>query len=327
MDVIFANIRELPDESLRAQGTTWKVVIDFPFDAGGHTPSDDLARLEGFRSRSEPSFTMCWVPAFFTRDTLRDLGTLVILDHVLPPERFRGYAAHLSQVEQASARSLLDNQRSQLQQRIIACLEGAYAVATPPPGTPSTPRTSRAIASSRWSRASSRDRRLVRNLRAAFEHLLGQMLAYQYPAHPEFETEIRPAVLRRVYQEAQRAAQAPDGRIIVERDLRPLLRQVANPLKLGEMHEDAFILGRYWRDHFLRKAAETGGPISVAKLRRWMEEPRPSGLPKEVQNLVILVVRRPDQPDVLPSRRPHAGHDREPPRRAGAAGAEAPVRG
>lgn len=288
VDVIAGNVRELTDESLRAQGAAWKVIIDFPLDAENHTPRDDLARLEQFVNRGEPSRTVCWVPAFFTHDTLRDLGTLVILEHVLAGERFRGYAAHLSQVEQASARSLLDNQRSQLQQRMIACLEGAYAVATPPPGAIDTAHDPGESLQSLDPGFQPRPP-VGAHLGAAFQQLLGQMLAYQYPAHPEFEIDIRPAVLRRVYQEAQRAAQARDGRIIVERELRPVLRQVANPLKLGEMHEDAFILGREWRDRFVRKAAEMGGQISVAKLRLWMDEPRPSGLPKEVQNLLILV--------------------------------------
>jgi hypothetical protein len=76
---------------------------------------------------------------------------------------------------------------------------------------------------------------------------------------------------------------------VVDRELRPLLRQIANPLKLGEMHEEAFILGDHWRQHFLRKAAEVGGPITVAKLRAWTDEPVPAGLTKDVQNLVILV--------------------------------------
>jgi len=288
VEVIVGNVRELPDESLRAPGTG-KVVIDFPLDAEGHTPSDDLARIEQFRSRGESSRTVCWVPAFFAHETLRDLGTLVILEHVLTsPERFSSYAGHLSPVEQASARSLLENQRSQLQQRMIATLEAAYGVATPTPGTIDTSHEP-------GDRLQSLDPGFQprppvgANLAAAFEHLLDQMLAYQYPGHPAFEADVRPAMLRRVYLKAQRAAQAKDGRINVERETRPLLRQIANPLRLGEMHEDAFILGRSWRDHFLRKAAEAGGQISVAKLRMWMEEPQPTGLPKEVQNLLILV--------------------------------------
>ena len=288
VDIIFGNIRELTDESLRAREPRWKVLIDFPFDPG-RTPRDDVARLDNFRVRGESSRTVGWVPAFFTADTLTDLGTLVILDHVLQkPERFKSYAAHLSQVDQAAARSLLDNQRSQLQQRTITCLEAAYGVATPPPGTIDT---SHEVSDRLQSLETGFEPRppAGATLRAAFEQLVDQMLGYQYPAHPQFEVELRPAMLRRVYQEVQRATQAHDGRIVVEREQRPLLRQMANPLRLGEMHEDAFILGRHWCDHFLRKAAETGEAISVAKLRRWMDEPRPAGLPRDVQNLVILV--------------------------------------
>ena len=43
--MIFANVRELPDESLSTHADTRKVVVDFPFDEPGHTPADDLARL------------------------------------------------------------------------------------------------------------------------------------------------------------------------------------------------------------------------------------------------------------------------------------------
>ena len=48
-DLLYANVRELPDESLRAQGDDWKVVIDWPFDDPGHT-----------RSRTTPGSTASW---------------------------------------------------------------------------------------------------------------------------------------------------------------------------------------------------------------------------------------------------------------------------
>src|SRR5262249_40100200 len=81
------------------------------------------------------------------------------------------------------------------------------------------------------------------------------------------------------------------GRIEVERPLRPLVRQIANPLLLGEMGPDAthFVLGQHWKNHFTRKAAQTGSGLSVAQLRAWLDHPRPVGLPKEAANLVILV--------------------------------------
>ena len=39
-EVIFANVRELPDESLSTHADERKVVVDFPFDEPGHTPAD-----------------------------------------------------------------------------------------------------------------------------------------------------------------------------------------------------------------------------------------------------------------------------------------------
>ena len=130
------------------------------------------------------------------------------------------------------------------------------------------------------------------NLQQAFQHLLGQALKQQFPAHPAFEdeTNLGPATLKRVLAELERAAQKPDGRIAVDQPKRREMRQIANPLKLGEMHETHFLLGQHWRTHFLRKQAEQGGAMTVGKMRRWLDEPVPMGLlPKEVQNLIILV--------------------------------------
>jgi hypothetical protein len=287
VELLVTNVRELTDESLRAKDAIWKVILDWPFEEG-HGPRDDRAKLDEFRSRGETSRTVCWVPGFFSQETLGDLGTLVILEHVLAGERFRTYAAHLAQVDQAAARSLLDNQRSQLQQRIVTALEAAYGVLGPARGI-IDPRYDPAESLQSLDPGFQPSPPVAANLAGAFQHLLDQMLIAQYPAHPEFASEVRPAALRRVYQEAQRAAQAKDGRIVVEREQRQVLRDIANPLRLGEMHEDAFILGRYWRDHFLREAGKSGGPITLAKLRVWTDEPRPAGLTKEVQNLVILV--------------------------------------
>jgi hypothetical protein len=57
------------------------------------------------------------------------------------------------------------------------------------------------------------------------------------------------------------------------------------------MAQDAthFVLGQHWRNHFIRKAAETGSPMTVAQLRQWIDDPKAMGLPKVVQNLVILI--------------------------------------
>ena len=77
----------------------------------------------------------------------------------------------------------------------------------------------------------------------------------------------------------------------MDKALRPLVRSIANPLKLGEMGLDAthFVLGQHWKNHFTKKVAETGAAIEVRQLRKWIDEPKPMGLPKEAENLVILI--------------------------------------
>ena len=92
-EIVFANVRDLPDASLEA-GDDWRVVIDIPFDESGHGPRDDLGRLQHFRQKHpEGSRTLVWVPNFFSQDALKDLGLLVVLEHILAGERFARMAS------------------------------------------------------------------------------------------------------------------------------------------------------------------------------------------------------------------------------------------
>lgn len=288
-EVVFTNVRELPDESLRAE-SNWKLVIDYPFDDAGHSAADDRARLARFEQTHGSSRTLVWMPAFLGPASLKDLGTYAVLDHVLTGERFNDYASHLSAVDKAAAKGLLDNQKSQLRQRLIAVLEGAYGIAPAIAGT---------VDSSQFTGPADQFISLDptfrpappvgANLQQALSHLLDQSLKHQLPAHPVFEVEVKGALLRRVQEPLQQATEAGDGRVLVDKSLRPSVRQVANPLELGTMHETHFVLGQRWKDHFLRKMAE--GQVAqptVGQLRLWMDHPRPMGLPREIQNLVIL---------------------------------------
>src|SRR5438094_344783 len=45
----------------------------------------------------------------------------------------------------------------------------------------------------------------------ALDHLLGQALAYEFPAAPDFEAEVKPLHLNKVWQVVAEAAQSEDG--------------------------------------------------------------------------------------------------------------------
>src|SRR6266446_4868938 len=103
--VLFRNIRELPDTSLENADERWKLIIDYPFDEAGHGPRDDLSRLQAFRhAYPGGAKTLCWIPAFFSVEAQKDLGMLVILEHILTGERFAQYANHLSPQDRQAAK-------------------------------------------------------------------------------------------------------------------------------------------------------------------------------------------------------------------------------
>ena len=122
------------------------------------------------------------------------------------------------------------------------------------------------------------------------QNLLEQALEHQFPAHPKFEAPPKGANLQKVYQEAFRATQATNGRIDdVDKKVRPLLQAIAVPLLLGEVHENVFLLSEHWKNHLNRKINECGGTPDVGRLRDWINLPRTMGLPKPIENLVILI--------------------------------------
>lgn len=290
VEVLFQNIREITDDSLfEARDDQWKVIIDFPFDTGKHSPTDDQARVRNFEAAGGQSRTICWLPYFLSQSAQKNLGKLVVLEEILKSEdSFNRYSRHLSPQDRVSARTLLDNQRSQLRQQLKDILIGAYGVAQALPGSLDhndllespllslqpgfTPRPPQGA-----------------TMAKAFEQLLGQALAWQYPDHPEFDGEVRTSDLGKVFTELRRAIHAPHGRIDVDSPLRPLMRQIAQPLKLGEMHERHFIFKEDWPQQLSRELAGMGGQVTVRALREAMDQPRPRGLPTAVQNLLILV--------------------------------------
>lgn len=290
--VLFRNIRELSDSSFENGGDDWKLVVDFPFDEAGHGPKDDLSRLQAFKeAHPEGAKTLCWVPAFFSHDAQKDLGLLVILEHILAGERFSQYSNHLSPQDRQAARSLLENQRSILKQRVQNHLDAAYGLEPLLPGSLHT--THDLELGERFVSLLPGFEPVppvAADLKGAMTHLLGQALEHEFPAAPVFEAEVKPGNLKKVFEVVSDAARSEDGRVAVDKTLRPLVRSIANPLRLGEMGHDAthFVLGHHWKNHFTRKAAEAGTPIEVRQLRKWINEPKPMGLPKEAENLVIL---------------------------------------
>jgi hypothetical protein len=289
VDVLFGNVREIPDSSLQQEGTNWKLVIDYPLDKGNLGPVDDVQRLERFRGEvgGQPK-TIAWVPAFLSRESQQELGKLVLLDHALAPERFSSLAADRSPGEREAVRQLLENQRSQLKQKLIRTLQAAYGIADITGNTIDTSHNHTSFVDS-LDPAFRPQTPIGATLGDALKHLMSQALDHQYPAHPRFGENLTPGKLRKVWGEVQKAIQSPDGRLLVEPANKPQMKQIAEPLLLGEMHETHFVLSSHWKSHFQKCHARDGhSALQVKHLAAWTDEPKKMGLTREVLNLVIL---------------------------------------
>ena len=287
VELLYENVREMTDDRLRGRSGAWTVVLDFPFDDASFGPADDLARLGEYRGGD--TRTLVWLPSFLSNKALADLGRLVVLDYILQGDRFDNYAGHLSFVDKVQAKALAKNQLDQLRIKLRSQLEVAYGISTEPRDAVSNPLSADQQFKSLDPTLSPRPP-VGADFRAAFESLLGQLFAHQYPAHPEFETEIKASVIKKVWPEVQKAIEAPGQRgLVQDASTRKLVRAVVNPSQLGQMGETHLLIEPHWQARFAQShARDGGGVITVAKLRQWIDTPAPMGLPLELQNLIIL---------------------------------------
>ena len=287
VELLYENVREMTDDRLRGRSGAWTVVLDFPFDDANFGPADDLAHLAAYRGGD--TRTLVWLPSFLSNKALADLGRLVVLDYILQGDRFDNYAGHLSFVDRVQAKALAKNQLDQLRIKLRSQLEVAYGISTEPRDAVTSPLSADQQFKSLDPTLSPRPP-VGADFRSAFESLLGQLFAHQYPAHPEFDTEIKASVIKKVWPEVQKAIEAPGQRgLVQDASSRKLVRSVVNPCKLGQMGETHLLIEPHWQARFAQShARDGGGPITVAKLRSWIDTPAPMGLPLELQNLIIL---------------------------------------
>lgn len=290
-DIIFANVRDLPSDSLTCKSEGWKVVIDYPFDDQDHTIRDDIAKIEGYLSEEEATRTICWLPSFFNHETLEALGTFVRLEQILKESQFPNYVVHLTETDRETARNQLESQREQLRSQLVVRIEMSYGIRGD--GEDYLDQGNSLELAEQFhclDTCVSLKPPAAANLEQGLQGLLDQALRQQYPAHPHFDDRISltKGAVTKVLDTVKGAIQSSEPSFLVEASLRRPMVQLANPLNLGEMGEQRFQLGQHWRNHFNRQLAQEQGTLSVGKLRKWINLPEPMGLPGILKDLVIL---------------------------------------
>ena len=99
--------------------------------------------------------------------------------------------------------------------------------------------------------------------------------------------------MQQAYDKIREALDAPDSRVAIDRDVRRKLRPLLDPLELAHVGEQFLAVKTVWFDRFdPREAQLPMQTANVGQLRRWMNEPKPMGLPESLENLVILTYAR-----------------------------------
>ena len=303
VDAVFGNVRDaswLTPDHFRARPGTWRVVIDYPFDDPGRSAAEDLARIDRMTEGGLKSATIVWLPRFLSEDRMREVRRLVILEWLLSGtgERWGRNSDHLSEADRASARAILENQRTGMREGLRRAIQQCYGAAAPTPGT--------------LAEDSAHERVLISldsgfrpagpvgaDLGAAFGNLIDQAFSSTYPGHPRFEpadVEVTVRDLAAVYAHVERAVADPDGRVKLEGDI-AAVRRVANALQVGSAGETHFVFGddRFgpWGAELERAIARAGlqpqDTVTVGQIRGWIDAIRPElGLRDEVEDLIML---------------------------------------
>lgn len=290
-EIRFRNIRLSNAEDLKAPADKWVIVIDYPFDEDPQqTPADDVAKLQDIsRKIPDGSRTIVWLPNFFSNQTKRNLGHLVIIRYLLQGDRLDGYTGHLNAKERAQARELLENRQQSLERELVNALEVAYGVSMAPENAIDRHFAGPANQLRTLAPGFTIQPPDASKLQTAMERLLTQALEFQYPAAPEVTQGFKRANLKRVAEFVEKAVASGRERVDgVDHANRAILGGLAQPLGLATINQDVFALKRDWREHFQRQMAASGSrQPTVAELREWCDLPNARGLPQEVRDLLI----------------------------------------
>lgn len=285
MDNVCDDVR-MPVRRFQPDPGTIRMIIDYPFDSGNRFPADDVRRVRAIQADSDED-TILWLPHFLSEDRIGDLSTLIVINYLMERDRLAEATPTLAADDRHHARTQLESRQSALTARITEALRRAYGVASDNGVDLGPPSDEQVMTLARGLRLSLQ---VGQGFKDAFQRLSDLLLAHRYPAHPDFDPNgsrrlLTLKELEAVAETVDHAAQDKVGRHEPPKQHIGVLKKIANPLRLGVMHEASFVLSREWPD-FLDRKAGNRQQVTVEQLRGWVTEKQP-GLPALVQNLLI----------------------------------------
>lgn len=290
--VRYGNVREMDDTTLTCpREFEWQVIVDYPFDERGHGPDEDLRTVERFKDSrpadAPPNPTVVWLPTFFSHSLERELGELVVLEHILEGDA-RKYLGHLRVEDQSTTRADLASLRAQKEALIKRTLAQAYGLAMA--NDSALLDQSRTVDEHFIPLLGDLDIRavLAGTMKDGIRQVIDTMLSKKYPHHPRFDGTVSATRMEKVGALVEKLLDEKDRRMNVERGERNDLRAYADPLGITETGDVAVLLRERPFQDIEQQRQQAGIDTPTAgNVRSWLDPQRTRGLPPEVQDVLI----------------------------------------
>ena len=288
--VRYGNVREMSDSQLSLSSKyEWYLVLDFPFDKDGHSPEDDLVRVDDYREsiqdREVP--VVVWLPTFFSHKLEQTLGDSVAIQHILDG-RTQEYLGHLRPEDQVQARGDLISLRDQKREQLLRALNAAYGL-TRKDNDPALD-LSRTVEQHQVPISSSMQVRppMAGTMREGMEQVVDEILLHRYPHHPKFKATVTPGKLDRVRLLLERLVEEAERRTTLTSKDGADLKSYTDPQGLTSTKEGvANLLERPLSD-LDQQRQQAGLEIPTVADMRGLTDPDGSrGLTPDLQDLLV----------------------------------------
>ena len=290
--VRYGNVRDMDDVTLTCpREFEWQLIFDYPFDELGHGPDEDLRTLERYLdmrpANAPPNPTVVWLPTFFSHSLERELGELVVLEHILDGDA-RKYLGHLRVEDQLTTRADLTSLRAQKEALLKRTLVEAYGLVSASGSTFLD--QSRTVDEHFVPLLADLEIRtvLAGTMKDGFKQIVDILLSKRYPHHPHFDGPVSATRMEKISALVEKLLDEPERRMNVEKGERSELRAYADHLGITETGDMAVLLcERPFQDiEQQRRQAGIDTP-TVGHVRRWLDPQHTRGLPAEVQDVLI----------------------------------------
>jgi hypothetical protein len=269
-------------------------VIDYPFDDGQYGPNDDLAAIDRFVESGAGTWTLAWLPSFLSDAMEKQLGELVILEHICESRDVtRKFVHELSPENQERAITDLENLRASKQARLMTVLQEAYGLASPKEGDLDGARSTdkHVVLLKPGARPAMR---VPPNFAEAVETYIQDLLTTRWPRHPKLGERLTKRRVEHLVDIFGQLVDADDKRIPAERALIEEARDTLMELGLVRVTENAIHLveDRQLQELEKRRAQKSVDQPTVGQLRQWIDEGGKLGLQQEAEDLIVRCYAR-----------------------------------